>query len=80
MLAVSYECEHLFIHLNEAVLRQGLFLLPFLQGFLNFVLKERRLDGVDNLNKPSEKQENKLTLNRNFRFSTFLDESSTSGR
>ena len=60
MLAVSYECEHLFVHLNEAVLSQGLFLLPFLQGLLNFVLEERRLDGVDNLNKQSEKKETNL--------------------
>ena len=51
MLAVGDEVQHLLVHLNEPVLRQRLFLLPFFKSLLDFILEEVRLDSVDHLDR-----------------------------
>ena len=49
VLAAGDQVEHLLVHLDEPVLRQRLLLLPALEGLLDLLLEEVRLDGVDDL-------------------------------
>ena len=69
MLAAGDQVEHLLVHLDELVLRQRLLLLPALQGLLDLLLEEVRLDGVDDLR--TTLLTPGLTLNRNFRLIVF---------
>ena len=55
VLAVSDEVKHLLVHLDEAVLRQRLLLLPLLQCLLDLVLEEVRLDGDDHLKRINDR-------------------------
>ena len=69
MLAVGDEVQHLLVHLNEPVLRQRLFLLPFFKSLLDLILEEVSLDSVDHLDIQVEADgttyiEQELAINR----------------